>query len=449
MARLQGGALSEVLEAATAEVAQQRIAAELVRRGLQAGDRLALVAEGSAAYVCATLGALRIGVVPVLLNPALLPAEQGLLLDDAEPATVLRQPDLAELAVLAHDEHAPRVDLASAPLARPMLYTSGTTGQPKGVWSGLLSEADALAAVTDEREVWAFAPDDRNLVVSPLYHSAPMRFAAGTLLAGGSVVLPGRFEPARVARAVAEHRPTTAFMAPPHLQRLFALGEDLDLRSFRLLAHAGAPCPDPLKREAIGRFPRGSVWEFYGSTEGQFTVCPAADWERRPGTVGGARPGRQLHLDEHGVIWCRPPAHARFSYWRDPERTARAWDGDWFTVGDLGRLDDDGFLYLDGRRDDLIISGGVNVYPVEVERALMEVPGVEAIAVFPVPDTTWGQLVCAAVVGDVDHGTLDRAARARLAPYKRPKRYVSVDHIATTATGKVRRGRLAAELGLT
>jgi long-chain acyl-CoA synthetase len=381
--------------------------------------------------------------VPVVLAPTLTAHEVAPLLADAEPALVLRDADLPPL--VAGEAEA---ELAPAPLARPMLYTSGTTGRPKGVWSGVLGEEDAAALLAEEAELWGFAADDVNLVVSPLHHSAPLRFAAGTLLAGGAVVLPGPFDRERLSAAIAAERPTCAFMVPAHLQRLFAGHEDPDLSSFRLLAHAGAPCPAHLKRRAIEVFPAGSVWEFYGSTEGQFTACSSAEWEERPGTVGRARPHRSLSVDADGVIWCTVPPYARFTYWRDEEKTAAAWRGDAFSVGDLGRLDADGYLYLDGRRDDLVISGGVNVYPLEVERALLELAGVQQVAVFPVVDDRWGQAVWAAVVGDVTEAQVQAWATERLAPHKRPKRVLLVDEIPHTPTGKVRRLSLASELGV-
>jgi long-chain acyl-CoA synthetase len=189
------------------------------------------------------------------------------------------------------------------------------------------------------------------------------------------------------------------------------------------------------------------VWEFYGSTEGQFTACSPADWLAHPGTVGRARPGRRLATDPDGTVWCEVPHFARFTYWRDPDKTAAAWRGDTFTVGDLGRLDGDGYLWLDGRREDLLISGGVNVYPLEVERALAACPGVEEVAVFGVPDQQWGTRVCAAVVGPVEVDELRAYARERLAPAKRPKEVVKLTALPHTDRGKVRRSTLAAELG--
>jgi long-chain acyl-CoA synthetase len=401
------------------------------------------VAPSSIDVLVVGLAALRAGIVPVLVNAALTEPEQRYILDDAEPRLVL---DAAGLAAAVEGAGAAEAELSPAPRSRPMLYTSGTTGRPKGVWTGLLSDAEADALVRDEADLWGFAAADRHLVLSRLYHSAPFRFAAGTLLAGGAVaVAPDSHDPASAVRAF---RPTTTFLAPVHLQRLLAGAGAGDLASFRLVAHAGSPCPPGLKERAIAALPEGSVWEFYGSTEGQFTVCAPDEWAARPGTVGRARPGRELSVDADGTIWCRPPAFARFTFWRDEAKTAAAWRDGAFTVGDLGRLDDDGYLYLDGRRDDLIISGGVNVYPLEVERAVLEHPDVHDVVVFPVEDERWGQMVCAAVVGALSEGDLRDHVQSRLAPYKRPKRWLVVDALPHTATGKLRRSELAGQLGL-
>jgi long-chain acyl-CoA synthetase len=259
-------------------------------------------------------------------------------------------------------------------------------------------------------------------------------------------VVPGQFDPATVTAAITSERPTSMFCVPAHLQRLFAHWDEHgepDLSCFRLVAHAGAPCPEGVKRRMLERFPPRSTWEFYGSTEGQFTACRSEEWLEHPGTLGRARPGRTMSVDEDGHLWCAVPPHARFSYFNDPEKTAQAWrhtvDGPAFTVGDLGRIDEDGHVHLDGRREDLIISGGVNVYPAEVERVLGELEGVEDIAVFGVEDERWGQRVCAAVVGSVDDDRLATYAREHLAPAKRPKEYHRLDVLPRTPTGKVRR----------
>lgn len=438
-----------VLTAPAAERRQRELAALLVSRGARAGDRVALTSGDGMTVegICFVAAALRLGIIPVILNGALLPEERARLLVDAEVRTAFDERAL-HLFTVPHPTIGP--PLAPVPLGRPMLFTSGTTGAPRGVFTGTLDEHDAEALAREEQELWQHDASDRHLVCGAIHHSAPLRFAMATLAAGGSVVLPGRFAADRVAEAIHRHRPTTTFMAPIHLQRVLdhPAAAGLPLGSFRLVAHAGAPCPAELKQRAITRFPLGSVWEFYGSTEGQMTACAPHEWMERPGTVGRARPNRTIRVDRGGVVWCDSPRWARFEYWRDPEKTAAAWRGTEFTVGDLGHLDDDGYLFLDGRRDDLIITGGVNVYPVEVERVLASVGGVQDVVVFPRADEVWGQRVCVAVVGSVTEREVADVAADRLAPYKRPKEVHVVPEIPRSVSGKVRRSRLAEDLGL-
>jgi acyl-CoA synthetase (AMP-forming)/AMP-acid ligase II len=459
----------ELLHAPDAEDRQRRVAGALLARGCTRGDRVVFALGSSADLICAVLGAARVGLIPVLLNATLTPAERDELADDARP-TVRIFTD-ADLALLIQEGHP--VDLAPHLLTRPMHYTSGTTGKPKGVTTGLWDEATARAVFEDEAAVWHFDPKDLHLVCSPMYHTVSIRFAGNTLMAGGSLVVLSRFDAATALDALRRHRPTTAFLVPTHLQRILQhpdLADDERFDSLRLLAHAGAPCPEPIKRAVMARARPGTVWEFYGSTEGQFTVCPPDDWLERPGTVGRARPGRRLHIattdtdadliddlsDPSGTIWCDMPAFARFSYWDDPAATAAAWNGSSCTVGDLGHLDPDNFLYLTGRRHDLIISGGVNVYPAEIENVLAAVDGIAEVAVFGLPDDQWGQRVCAAYVPESRQSAgrssaeeaLRAAASARLAPYKRPKTYVATKDLPHTATGKLIRRAVPEHLGL-
>lgn len=429
-----------VVRAAGSEPDQRRAAAALAAAGVRPGDRLLVSAAASPELLAVVLGALRTGVVPVVLDPALPAGERAELAADADPALDVG----AEPQRLL--EGSAEADLADVPLARPMHYTSGTTGRRKGVWSGVLAEDDARALAAEEIELWGLGPGDRHLVLSPLHHSAPLRFSVHTLLAGGEVLLPGPFDAARAAAVIARERPTTTFCVPTHLQRLLRHG--VDLSSFRRLVHAGAPCPEPVKRAVLDAAPPGSVWEFYGSTEAQFTVCSPDDWLAHPGSVGRARPGRTLATDERGQLWCAVPPWARFEYWRAPEKTAAAWRGDRVTVGDLGRVDDDGVVWLDGRREDLVISGGVNVYPAEVEAVLDAHPAVVESAVVGVPDDDWGQRVVAAYVGDADPAELAAWARERLSPAKRPKSLHPVAELPRTSTGKVRRLDLPGVLGL-
>jgi long-chain acyl-CoA synthetase len=435
----------EVLTAAAAEDRQRRAAGALAAAGCRTGDRVAFCLPSSADLLCAVLGAARTGLVPVLLNATLLESERDLLLQDADPRVVVGDPE--SLAGLSAGSP---VDLAPRPLTRAMHYTSGTTGRPKGVTTGLWDEATAAAVFDDEADLWEFSPHDLHMVCSPMYHTVSVRFAAGTLGRGGSLAILTRFDAASALDVLRRLRPTTAFLAPVHLQRLLALpdlGKEERFSSLRLLVHAGSSCPSGLKRSALERVGDGVLWEFYGSTEGQFTVCSPEEWLARPGTVGRARPGRRIFTEDEG-IWCEPPPFARFSYWRDEEATAAAWRDGAFTVGDLGHLDDEGYLFLSGRRHDLVITGGVNVYPAEVEAALLEVDGVEEVAVFGRDDDEWGQRVCAAVVGTADLADVRRAAERTLAPYKRPKEYIRAPDLPHTATGKLLRRQVGEHLGL-
>jgi long-chain acyl-CoA synthetase len=273
-----------------------------------------------------------------------------------------------------------------------------------------------------------------------------LRIATSALLAGARVIVFERFDAADVAGAFAEERVNGAFLVPTHLRRLQAL-PGFTAPSARRILHAGEPCPDVVKRRAIETFGSDNLFEFYGSTEGQFTFCSSPEWLERPGTVGRARTGRTVRIDEPdddgvGTIWAHAPSFARFEYWNDPEKTHEAWRGDEFSVGDLGRLDGDGYLFIEGRREDLIISGGVNVYPAEVERVLIEHPDVVEVAVFGVPDDEWGQRVCAAVTGSADADAIKHFARERLAASHAPKDVYVVAALPRTETGKVRRADL-------
>lgn len=257
------------------------------------------------------------------------------------------------------------------------------------------------------------------------------------------MIVPPRFSAEAVTPLLTSA--TTTFMAPTHLQRLMefvgaGLGEHGPLaHTLRLVAHAGAACPDRVRTWTHGAFGVDVVTEFYGSTEGQFTVCPAREWIEHPGTVGRARPGRAMRVDDDGRLWSQAPSYASFEYWGDATKTAAAWDGEWFTVGDYGRINQDGYVYLDGRQGDLIITGGVNVYPAEIERVLSNLPGVDTVIAFGMPDNKWGQRVCVAVVGSASKADIRDYAREQLSGPKRPKDIFLVDSLPVTHSGKVDR----------
>jgi long-chain acyl-CoA synthetase len=442
---------------------------------LAPGDRLVVQLGGHLDTVGVLAAACLEGIVAVPLPPDLAASELVDIVADATPRALLADPSLVPhdpASVVDVPVHRvdptvlaalPPTDPSAAwPRTRPMAYTSGTTGRRKGVHVGLHDPSWGEEVVVDEHAAFDHRHGDAHLVVSPLYHSGPLRFALVTALTGGEVTVLPRFDAAAWRAALREVRPTSLFCVPTHLHRLLALPEfvDDDLASLDLLAHAGAPCPEPLKRQVLAAAPPGSVWEFYGATEGQFTVCPPEVWLQSSGTVGEARRGRRLEVrradgttaaaGEIGTVWCHVPQHARFEYWRDPVRTTRAWDGDAFTVGDLGSLDVAGRLRLAGRPGDVVISGGVNVYPAQVERALLDREGIVEAVVFGVPDAEWGERVVAAVVPwpgtTVDPDALRTELATQLRRAEVPKAIAVVDDLPRTATGKVRRVGLATSL---
>lgn len=441
----------------------------LRRLDIGQGDRVLTLLDETPATLGFGLACLLEGVVQVPLHTGMPAREVNEIVEDASPHLAVVSPTEVEplpdgltFHVLGSDgleDEEAMTPGASWPLTRPMSYTSGTTGRRKGVYVGVHDEAWGETVVRGEHEAFDERHGDLHLVVSPLHHSGPFRHAFVTWFTGGRVaVLPG-FDAELMRSSLRELRPTSLFCVPTHLHRLLALPDVSadDLSSLQLLAHAGAPCPTPLKERVLELAPDGAVWEFYGSTEGQFTVCPPDVWRDAPGTVGQARPGRRLEIrdtDEDGVgtVWVDAPEHTRWEYWDEPERTAEVWDGSAFTVGDLGRLDAHGRLFLHGRPGDLVISGGVNVYPAEVERRLLEHPAVGESVVFGVPDQEWGERVVAAVVPWPDHDpdpdALREHCREGLQAPEVPRRILVVDELPRTSTGKTRRTGLAEHFGL-
>ncbi|MFN2586804.1 MAG: class I adenylate-forming enzyme family protein [Actinomycetota bacterium] len=449
---------------------QRRLAGLLASGGLAPRDRIAVWSANRVESLEVTTGALRAGIVPVPVNALLTDTEAAYLLEDSGARWLFTDravdpgPPVERVVTFGDAYERCLHEAAPAPLAdyalgRPMHYTSGTTGRPKGVWVEPVAEAAAAAISRDFAAQWGLAPDDVHLVCSPLAHSAPHRFSLRTLEAGGAVVLQTRFDAQETLAATEPFAATTTFMVPTHLERIFSL-EDKALKrhypnSLRMLVHAGAPIREVTKRRAIDYFPRGSVWELYGSTEGAATRISPDEWLRKPGSVGTPRPGaaisirdaegRALPRGQAGLVWVRDPHAEQFSYWGDEAKTHAAWDGDAFTVGDLGSLDEDGYLFLEGRADDTIISGGVNVYPQEVEAVLQEHPAVRECAVYGREHPEWGQEVCALIVpapgASMDEAELRAWMRERLAGFKRPRHVEVVAELPRTATGKVlRRG---------
>jgi long-chain acyl-CoA synthetase len=352
-----------------------------------------------------------------------------------------------------------------APLAgAAMLYTSGTTGRPKGVRRPLpgtppphqmaAGGATMLTAFPADPLLASEAP---HLVTCPLYHSGPLAYCDGALLLGADVVLMERFDPEEFLALVEEHRPASTFLVPAQFVRLLRLPEPVrrryDLSSLRLVVHGSAPVAVEVKRAMIDWL--GPVlYEFYGGTEGGGLGIDSRTWLDKPGSVGKPyRPGLEvLVLDERGdavapgtegLVYFRDANQEPFSYKDDPEKTAEAWRDGAFTLGDIGYLDDDGFLFLCDRRSDVIISGGVNIYPAQIEGVLVEHPAVADCCVVGVPDDEWGERVHAVVQlapgASLDPDAAVAHCRRRLAGYQVPRSWELVDDLPRTETGKLAR----------
>ncbi|GIW44897.1 MAG: acyl-CoA synthetase [Candidatus Binatia bacterium] len=339
-----------------------------------------------------------------------------------------------------------------------LVYTSGTTGRPKGV-ERTVDPAQSPAQLRAVAQMWGLRASDVHLVCGPLYHTAPASYAQAHLLVGAAVVLLPRFEAQTVLEAMERHRVTTTFMVPTHFVRILQLPDEVrrryDLASVRLVLHAAAPCPIEVKRRIMELFPPGTVVEFYGASETGFTRVSAEEWLARPGTVGKPWPGHELRIltedgrdcgpGEIGLVYVRSP-YMNFSYRHAPDKNLQAFRDGWFTAGDLGYLDADGYLFLVERRTDLILTGGANVYPAEVEAVLLEHPGVADAAVVGLPDDDLGRKVVAVVEQragvSISQGDLIDFARQRLAHYKCPRQVFFVAELPREPTGKVRRHEL-------
>ena len=353
-------------------------------------------------------------------------------------------------------------DLDDPALGGSMLYTSGTTGRPKGVHRAEVPPATGIGAL------FGYAPGRSvHLCTGPLYHAAPLAFSLSIpITAGCGVVLMDRWAPEGTLDLVAEHRITHSHMVPTMFHRLIRLPGEVraaaDVSSLQHVLHGAAPCPVEVKRAIIDWWGPVLV-EYYAATEGTGTFVSSQEWLERPGTVG-RRPtpdhvrildpvtGDDLPAGEVGTVYLKAPRVGRFDYFGDPEKTAASYRGDHFTMGDVGYLDADGYLFLTDRSADLIISGGVNVYPAEVEAVLLGHPEVADAAVIGVPDPDWGELVVAVVEAGPDvepSGDLAAAlvarCRERLAPFKCPRRVDFVDHLPRTDSGKLYKRRLRDE----
>ncbi|HWW52925.1 MAG TPA: acyl-CoA synthetase [Acidimicrobiales bacterium] len=347
----------------------------------------------------------------------------------------------------------------------PMQYTSGTTGKPKGVRRALPGVDPDLAAQFTGGFLGMFGilPHDGNvhLTVSPLYHTAVLMFTQSSMHLGHPVVLMDKWTPEGTLERIANHRVSTSHMVPTQFHRLLALPEQVranyDVSSLRHMIHAAAPCPPEIKRRMIEWW-GNAIDEYYAATEGGGTIVNAADWMQHQGTVGRAWPnaeirifdddGNELAPGEIGTVYMKM-ANADFEYYKDKEKTDASRKHGFFTVGDVGYLDEDGWLFLRDRKTDMIISGGVNIYPAEIENELLTHPKVGDAAVFGIPHPDWGEEVKAVI--EPEDGVVASPALAdellafladRIAGYKVPKSIDFVEALPRDPNGKLYKRKL-------
>jgi long-chain acyl-CoA synthetase len=458
--------------------------------GLRPGDSLVMMLPNGADLLAVHFAAMQTGLYVVPVNWHLVGPEVAYIITDcgakafvaherfadaaAEAATgsglsaqacfaVGAVPGFRPLADLGSGEAAGRPEVRT--LGAPMVYTSGTTGRPKGVRRPLSG--------TDPDEVpraatWFFGifdlrpfDDHVHLCGSPLYHTAVLNFVANSIQLGHPVVLMDHWDPEEMLRSIERYRVTHSHMVPTQFHRLLALPEDVraryDVSSLRAAIHGAAPCPQEVKRRMLEWW--GTVViEYYAATEGGGTSISAQEWLRKPGSVGRPWPGSvvkvldedgaELPPGEVGLVYMRMGT-STFEYHRDAEKTRKALVGDLFTLGDIGYLDADGYLYLCDRKSDVIISGGVNVYPAEIENELSCHPKVADVAVFGIPHPDWGEEIKAVIQpaeGVAPSAELTAElmdfARERLAKFKLPRSIDYLEQLPRDPNGKLYKRRL-------
>jgi long-chain acyl-CoA synthetase len=482
----EGGELSYRGLAAAAD----RYGRGLQAMGLRPGDAIVLLLPNCADMIAVNFAGLQTGLYLVAVNWHLVGPEVAYILADSGAKAFVAHERFAEVAKAAADEAglpaAARFSVGPVPgfrplaelgadeppgrpdirtLGAPMLYTSGTTGRPKGVRRPLTG-----ADPDDPPQIaaWFFGifglkPHDDNvhLCGSPLYHTAVLNFVTISIQLGHTAVLMDRWQPAEMLRLIERYRVTHSHMVPTQFSRLLALPEAErnrhDLSSMRAMIHGAAPCPHEVKRRMLDWW-GPVVIEYYAATEGGGTTIVADEWLRKPGSVGRAWPGSVVRvLDERGnelppgqpgLVYLRM-GRSSFAYHGDEEKTRAARAGDLFTVGDIGHLDEEGYLYLHDRKSDMIITGGVNVYPAEIEGELAAHPKVADVAVFGIPHPDWGEEIKAVVQpadgvppGEELTEELLAFAGRRLARFKLPRSIDYLDELPRDPNGKLYKRRL-------
>jgi len=466
-----------------------QIAHALRDLGLGTGDTLAVLLPNGIELIELFLGALQVGVRITPVNWHLVGPEIAYILDDSEAKAFVAHERFGEEAIRAVDEAGfpagarfavgsvdgfrPYAELyegrpTTAPEGRTtgaaMHYTSGTTGRPKGVRRPL-AEIDP----SDMAELMAYLPNlfgvgahdgHVHLTVSPLYHTAVLMWTGNALALGHTVVLMDRWSPEETLRLIQEHRVTYSHMVPTQFVRLLDLPEDVrtsyDVSSLRNMIHGAAPCPQEIKRRMIEWW-GDTIQEYYAATEGGGTVITAKEWLDKPGSVGLPWPGSEIRIydDERnqlgpgqiGTVYMQ--LLADFEYKGDSGKTSANRIENFFTVGDLGEVDEDGYLFLRDRKADMIISGGANIYPAEIEGELINHPAVQDVAVFGIPNPDWGEEIKAVVEphdGVAPGPDLETEiltwAKDRMAKFKLPRSIDFVDALPREPNGKLIKRKL-------
>lgn len=440
-----------------------RLAHALARRGLQAGDRVGVYLSNGVEFVDLLLACVKLGLVLVPINVLYREREIAHILADAQPRIVVTTRaafpafagvdtvDAAELTGQAAAESSGDVRVlvdGDAPAA--IVYTSGTTGRSKGA---VLSHNNCLANTVNLIACWRITASDRYLAVLPLFHVHGLGNGLMTWLASGCRMrLVERFDAQRAADWFLTFQPTLFFGVPTIYVRLLELPRELAFvigTRMRLFVSGSAPLPPAVFDEFRERFGH-VILERYGMSETLMNLSNPYAGERRAGSVGLPLPGLSARIvrpdgtavaiGEVGELLVRGP-NVFSGYWRQPEATAAAFTDGWFRTGDLAERSEDGYYTLRGRRTDLIISGGFNIYPREIEELLLELPGVREAAVIGVADARRGEVPVAYVVSDqpIDPASLEEQCRRGLASFKVPRAFVRVDALPRTALGKVQK----------